>query len=122
MLVAAVFGVGALLALLLADVAEVVAVRAQLTTAADAAALAAAPVTFSSFGTAEGPEAAAAAAAAANGATLIGCVCPIDRTWTSRTVVAVVAASADLTIFGSRGLEAAAAAEFRPVALGGRLP
>lgn len=118
LLVAALLGVGALLSLLVADIAEVAAVRAQLIAAADASALAAAPATFASFGSEGTPEAAAAAVATANGANLVGCVCQIDRSWRARTVVTVAAATADLALLGPRQLEATAAAEFRPVALG----
>lgn len=122
MLVAALLVAGAVLSLLLADVAKVIAVRAQLTAAADAAALAAAPATFTSFGSEERPEVAAASIAAANGATVIECVCPVDRSWAARTVVVAVTATANLALLGSRRLKAAAAAEFRPVALGRSSP
>jgi hypothetical protein len=108
------------LAVLVADMARLTAARAQLTVAADAAALAAAPATFSSFGSSGRPAAEAEAMATANGATLAQCRCPIDRSWADRTVVVVVTTVVDLTVLGSRRLETAAAAEFRPVELAER--
>ena len=105
-------------ALLIVDLARVVAVRVQLTTAADGAALAAAPVTFSSFGTSGDPVREAAAVAAANGARLVECLCPIDRSWGTRTVTVTVAVATSLALLGSREMRAVASAEFNPVALG----
>jgi hypothetical protein len=116
-LVAALLAVGALLSMMMVDVARVTAARAQLAAAADAAALAAAPVTFTSFGVDTDPRSAATAIASANGATMVNCICPVDRTWSARTVVVVVAATVDLLFLKSIRLEAAAAAEFRPVEL-----
>lgn len=116
-LVAALLAVGALLSMMMVDVARVTAARAQLTAAADAAALAAAPVTFSSFGMDTEPRAAATSIASANGATMVSCICPVDRTWSARTAVVVVAATVDLLFIKSIRLEASAAAEFRPVEL-----
>lgn len=118
LIVAGLIAVTILLALLVSDVAALVQARARLTTAADAAALAAAPVTFAPFGTHETPTAVAAVFAQANGAVLIECGCPIDRSWASREVAVVVALSVDLTLLGHHEIQAQAAAEFRPVALG----
>jgi hypothetical protein len=118
LIVAALIAVAFLLALLVSDVAALVQARARLTTAADAAALAAAPVTFAPFGTAGTPVAEATVFAAANGAVLIECRCPVDRSWASREVAVVVGMSVDLTLLGHREMRAQAAAEFRPVALG----
>lgn len=118
LLVAALLAVGVLLALLVTDIARVAAARTNATTAADAAALAAAPLTFSAFGSRTDPVQAAADLARANGAELVECHCPIDRSWDVRVVVAVVAIDVDLLVVPDRRVEAAAAAEFRPVLLG----
>jgi hypothetical protein len=118
LIVAALIAVTLLLAVLVSDVAALVQARAQLTTAADAAALAAAPVTFATFGAAGTPAAEAAAFAEANGVILIECRCPVDRSWASREVAVVVAVSVDLILLGHREMQARAAAEFRPIALG----
>ncbi len=118
LLAAALVALSVVLALLVIDVARVAAVRAQVMAAADAAALAAAPVTFSAFGTSGDPSREAARVAAANGARLVECRCPIDRSWDERTVTATVVATAPLALLGSREVRAIASAEFRPVALG----
>jgi nucleotide-binding universal stress UspA family protein len=116
-IVAGLVVVGVLLALLVADVARVTAARAQLTAAADASALAAAPATFARFGGSGSPQGEAAAMATANGAELVECRCEVDRSWSDRIVVVVVATDVDLVLLGDRRLRAAAAAEFRPVQL-----
>ena len=118
MLVAALLLVGSVLALLIADVARLTTTRSRATVAADAAALGAAPLTFYPFGPERDPTAAARNLAAANGAELVECVCVVDRSWASREVVVVVAVDADLLLIPDRRLQAAAAAEFRPVLLG----
>lgn len=105
-------------AVLVSDLAKVALVRTSLVTAADAAALAAAPATFASFGKPADPHQAAAELAAANGAELVACVCPVDRSWRSRRVVVTVSADLELVLLPDRSLTASAAAEFRPVALG----
>lgn len=119
LLVAGVLAVAGLATGLVVDVAQVAAARAKLTAAADAAALAAAPITFARFGSQSHPQAAAAAIAAENDARLEACRCDIDRSWTSRTVVVVVATQVDLLLLPTRSLRATAAAEFRPVDLVG---
>ena len=117
LLLAALLAVGSLLGLALADVARVAIARARATVAADAAALAAAPITFSSFGDEDDPARAAAAIAEVNGADLVECLCPTDRSWARRVVVTVVSIDVDLLLFPDRRVAAAAAAEFRPVLL-----
>ena len=118
LLTAAVAALAVLLALLVGDLTRVVLVRSQVTTAADAAALAAAPVTFSTFGTSGDPVREASAVATANGARLVECRCPIDRSWDARTATVTVVATASLRLLGSRELTATSSAQFRPVALG----
>ena len=120
LIVAGLLVIGVVLSLLLVDVARVAAARARLSAAADAAALAAAPATFADFGAGSDPERAAGETATANGAQLVECRCPVDHTWASRTVQVVVSADIDLTMLGSRRLQASAAAEFSPVRLAGR--
>jgi hypothetical protein len=94
-----------------------VVARARATVAADAVALAAAPITFSSFGDQDDPARAAAAIAAANGVDVVECLCSIDRSWARRVVVAVVSIDLELLLLPDRRVEAAAAAEFRPILL-----
>ena len=120
LLAAALTALAVVLALMVIDVARVVAVRGQVVTAADAAALAAAPVTFSSFGTSGDPAREAAVVAAGNGARLVECRCPVDRSWDSRVVTVTAAMRTSLALLGNRELTATSSAEFRPVALGQR--
>lgn len=98
----------------LAAVAVLWQARAQASAAADAAALAAAPVTFRAYGASGTPAAEAARFAAANGARLVECRCPVDRSWVVRTVVVTVVRPARVPGFGTVGIRARAAAEFRP--------
>jgi hypothetical protein len=88
--------------------------RVEATAAADAAALAAAPVTFLPFGAAGTPTEEAARFAAANGATLTSCVCPIDRSWDTRTVTVEVARTVRLGPIGAVTVMAKSRAEFAP--------
>ncbi len=113
----AVVAVVMVLAAGLGAVATLWQARAQASAAADAAALAAAPVTFRPYGAAGTPAAEAARFAAANGATLVECRCPVNRTWTARTVVVTVRRDVYLPGFGAVPVTASAAAEFRPAAL-----
>jgi len=85
--------------------------------AADAAALAAAPVTFLAFGATGTPAQEAARFAAANGATLISCRCPIDRSWNTRTVVVTVTRTASIVGIGAVTVRATSRATFAPAAL-----
>ena len=93
--------------------------RAQAVTAADAAALAAAPATYP-HAASMGPRAAAALAAEANGASLEGCVCPVDSSLNERRVHAIVAIQVRLPLFGMREVRGRASAEFDPAAWLGR--
>jgi secretion/DNA translocation related TadE-like protein len=86
-------------------------------TAADAAALAAAPVTFRPFGASGTPRQEAARFAEANGATLISCTCPTDRSWLPRTVTVTVSRSIDLPVLGSVSVRATSRADFDPLLL-----
>ena len=74
----------ALLGAAVGGVAGYLGARARAALAADAAALAAAPVTFRSYGARQSPAAEAARFAAANGARLLRCACPVNRSWRSR--------------------------------------
>ncbi len=85
--------------------------------AADAAALAAAPVTFQPFGASGTPAQEAARFAAANGASLVSCRCPIDRSWETRTVVVVVARNVSIPGIGEISITATSRATFAPTAL-----
>jgi len=106
-----------ILAAMAVDVAQLVVARTRAATAADAAALAAAPVTFRGFGTGATPEGEAARFAALNGADLVECRCPIDRSWSRRTVTVAVSHEVVLRLLGRHMVTAAAAAEFVPVEL-----
>jgi secretion/DNA translocation related TadE-like protein len=113
----AVAAVIVVLSLLVADVGGYLAARQQAAAAADAAALAAAPVTFRPFGAAGSPRQEAARFAAANGAQLVWCRCPVDRTWVTREVEVLVARSVDLIMLGRRRIRVRSRAEFEPTRL-----
>jgi hypothetical protein len=85
--------------------------------AADAAALAAAPVTFRPFGANGSPAQEAARYASANQTRLVRCVCPVDRSWNTRTVMVVVERRIDLPWLGTVSLRASSRATFEPSAL-----
>jgi hypothetical protein len=85
--------------------------------AADAAALASAPVTFRPFGARGSPTEEAARFARANGARLVRCVCPIDRSWAARTVSITVSRGISLPVIGELNVTAASRAVFDPSAL-----
>lgn len=108
----------AVLTVAVANLALVVGGRIQATIAADAAALAAAPLTFHRQGAAPTPFDEAALFAASNGATLISCRCPVDPSWSPRTVEVDVVTEIDLLFIGAISVRASSAAEFRPVDLG----
>jgi hypothetical protein len=108
---------GLLLAVVVADVGRYLAAGVNAATAADAAALAAAPVTFRSFGSGTHPRGEAARYAGANGAALISCVCPVDRSWRKRVVEVVVETRLRLSLFGHRTVRAIGRAEFVPTML-----
>jgi hypothetical protein len=85
--------------------------------AADAAALAAAPVTFRPFGASGSPVHEAALFARANGAVVVSCQCPIDRSWDTRTVVVTVARTVSVMGIGTVRVRATSRATFEPAAL-----
>jgi len=116
-LILGVVGLMVVLGLMLATAGHYLSVRSEVQAAADAAALAAAPVTFRPFGTEANPAAEAARFAAANGARLVRCFCPIDRTWVARIVEVEVVRDINLIGLGRREVRAMAAAEFVPVDL-----
>ncbi len=113
----AVVAVVVVLAAGLGAVAELIVARARAAAAADAAALAAAPVTFRAFGARGGPAAEAQRFARSNGARLVSCRCPVDRSWNRRVVRVVVVRPLRLPVLGRIDVRAAAAAEFTPTAL-----
>lgn len=106
-----------LLAVGVAGVGQVLVARARAVTAAEAGALAAAPVTFRPFGASGSAADEAARLVRANGAEFLSCSCDHDPGYSPRTVM--VTARWTVTVLGLRdiGLEATAAAEFRPVEL-----
>lgn len=104
----------ALLAVGIGDVALLIGAQLQAAAAADAAALAAAPVTFDAFGARAGPAAEARRFAEANGARLLRCRCPVDRSWEPRTVVVEVARSVSVPGWGRVTVRAVSTAEFEP--------
>lgn len=85
----------------------------QASTAADAAALAAAPATYPGV-VPDSPMQAAAAMALANGARLVSCACPVDRSSAPRVVSVITAVPTDLPVFGPIEVRATARAEFDP--------
>jgi hypothetical protein len=103
--------------MMLGAAGQFLATRSQAQAAADAAALAAAPLTFRPFGSAGGPGEEAARLAAANGARLVRCDCPIDRSFAVRVVEVEVTREVPVLVLGNRRVRAVAAAEFTPVEL-----
>ncbi len=93
------------------------AARGRATLAADAAALAAAPVTFRAFGASGGPAAEAARLASDNGAELVACRCPLDRSYANRVVEVDVRVRSRVLGVWSVTIGATSAAEFRPTEL-----
>lgn len=116
-LLLAVAGLVLMLTIGLADVGLAFAGRLQAAAAADAAALAAAPVTFRPFGAAGSPAEEARRFAGANGATLVACRCPIDRSWHPRVVEVVVERRVGLLGVGAITVRALSRAEFSPARL-----
>lgn len=94
-----------------------IAAYVQAAGAADAAALAAAPVTFRAFGAQGAPHQEAARFASANGTLLVSCVCPVDRSWSTRTVIVTVSRSVELPGLGRFRVRATSRATFEPEAL-----
>ena len=116
-LLLAVVAAGLALVVAIGDIAGYIGAGMQAATAADAAALAAAPVTFDAFGTIRTPRLEAQAFAVANGASLVTCHCPVDRSWNPRTVEVIVERPVRLVLFGSRKVRAVGRAEFLPAEL-----
>lgn len=105
------------LAVGVATVGQLLVARIEAGRAADAAALAAAPVTFASFGARHGPAEEAHRFASLNGARLIFCTCPIDRTWNPRTVEVRVEVDAQVPGVGPVAVAASSRATFAPASL-----
>lgn len=115
-----VIGVAALTLLLgvaLSGIASVLHGRLAATTAADAAALAAAPVTFLPFGADGSPTDEAARFARLNGADLMMCACPVDRSFAARTIEVRVRRRVEVPLLGAVEIEATGRAEFLPALL-----
>ncbi len=106
-----------LLAAVLGGVGAYLRARVEAVAAADAAALAAAPVTFLPFGAEGTPADEAARFATANGARVVTCACPVDRSWEPRTVTVRVAREVRLWPLGSLTVTAVGRAEFLPALL-----
>lgn len=106
-------------AIMLVEGARVFRARAMAATAADAAALAAAPVTFRPVGVVSSPAAEAERFARLNGAELLQCLCPIDRSDLPRNVEVVVSYEVRLLLAGRRLITATSRAQFVPA---GRVP
>lgn len=109
--------VAALLAMALVAVVaagQYLVARAEAATAADAAALAAAPVTFRSYGADGSPRDEAARFATANGARLVACRCPENRSWEARIVEVTTEVAVDVILFGIRTAGASSRASFIP--------
>ena len=90
---------------------QLVAGWSQTATAADAAALAAAPATF--LGS---PVEEASRIAAANGSRLISCMCPVDRSFATRTVEVRTETRVQIPVLGDVAIRATSRAEFDPMA------
>lgn len=116
-LLLAVAAVVVVLTIGVADAGMAIAARLQAAAAADAAALAAAPVTFRPFGAAGSPTEEARRFARANGAVLVACRCPVDRSWRSRVAEVVVERRVELFGIGAVTVRASSRAEFSPAAL-----
>lgn len=111
--------VGLVLVMIVAvgSVGGAIGAHSKASAAADAAALAAAPVTFRPFGASGTPAREAALFAQANGARLVSCRCPIDRSWDIRTVVVSVERSVSILGIGTLRVHATSRATFEPAAL-----
>ena len=110
-------GVALLLAAGIGSAGVYLRARVEASAAADAAALAAAPVTFHPFGARGSPAQEAARFAAANGARLVSCSCPVDRSWEPRTVTVRVEVPVRIWPFGGTAVAAVGRAEFVPALL-----
>ena len=97
----------------IAGLGSVYATRTQAQVAADAAALAAAVATYPPASQ-SAPHESAKDVARRNGATLIGCSCPVDETPSARVVEVVTAIAVDVPVFGDVIVRASSRAEFDP--------
>lgn len=114
------FGLCVVLMLFILGVGIVGAVASAYATAAsaaDAAALASAPVTFLPFGATGTPQQEASRFARANEATLVSCSCPVDPSWSKRTVSVRVMRTITLPIVGQLRIMATSRADFDPTRL-----
>lgn len=102
----ALIGVGA--------VAVLYGARVEAANAADAAALAAAVATYPPAGGGD-PEGEARRLAGENGASLVGCDCPVDGGLRARVVTVMVATEVSVPFFGELTVRAGARAEFDPL-------
>lgn len=114
LLMFAVVGLLATLAVATAGLAGIFAARGQANTSADAAALAAAVATYPPAAGGSLPVSAARRAAQHNGAQLASCSCPIDGSLHPRTVTVVAAVTVTVPLFGDLEIKGAARAEFDP--------
>jgi len=113
----AIIGLVMVLIVAVGSVGGAVAAYTKAAAAADAAALAAAPVTFRPFGAHGSPAAEASRFARANGARLVSCDCPVDRSWDTRTVVVTVERTVPIFGIGEVSVSATSHATFEPAAL-----
>jgi hypothetical protein len=110
----ALIAIVAVLATAVAALGVLYGARAQATNAADAAALAAAVATYPPAASAS-PAAAAQLVARANGAVLLGCLCDLDSSLSSRTVMVTTGVETEIPIFGRATVRVSSRAEFDPV-------
>ena len=118
-LLLAVSGLLAMAMVVVAASGQYLAATARAATAADAAALAAAPVTFRPYGATGSPADEARRFASANGARVVWCGCPIDRSWDPRTVEVKTEVTVSVLIMGTVAATAVGRATFRPPLLVG---
>lgn len=109
----AVIGLVAVLAVAVAGLAMLYAARTQAQTAADASALAAAVATYPPAAEMT-PIGAARLAASSNGASIVRCECPVDPALGTRTVTVTAGIRAEVPVFGSFLVRARSSAEFDP--------
>jgi len=114
-IVAAVMVLAVMSALVLGAVGQTQAGALRAQTAADAAALAAAVATFPGTGS-PAPHVEAERLAAANGSRVARCICPVDPSFTERTVEITVRLEIEVLGFGQATIERVSRAEFSPLA------
>ena len=96
-----------------ASLGALLAAREQAYTAAEAAALASAVATYPPTGGGS-PRSLAVEFANRNGSQVVGCRCPIDASFRSRTVTVITALDVEVPVFGKVTVRAAASSEFDP--------